>query len=67
MSVTMTMPDGHAILDGGTVLDCIGEVACVRTAQAITASGETRRTAVVDKVNVPNLEVTAIQRKRRLL
>ena len=29
---------------------CIGEVAAARTAQATTASGETRRPAVVDKV-----------------
>ena len=31
-------------------MDCIGEVATARTAQAITASGETRRPAVVDKI-----------------
>ena len=41
MGVTMTMPEGHAILDCGTVLDCIGEVAAALSAQAITASGET--------------------------
>ena len=40
----------HAILDCGAALDCIGEVAAARTAQAITASGETRRPAVVDKI-----------------
>ena len=50
MGVTMTMPEGHAILDCGAALDCIGEVAAARTAQAITASGETRRPAVVDKI-----------------
>ena len=49
MGVTMTMPEGHAILDCGAALDCIGEVAAARTAQASTASGETRRPAVVDK------------------
>ena len=49
MGVTMTMPEGHAILDCGAALDCIGEVAAARTAQAITASAETRRPAVVDK------------------
>ena len=49
MGVTMTMPEGHAVLDCGVALDCIGEVAAARTAQAITASGETRRPAVVDK------------------
>ena len=49
MSVTMTMPEGHAILDSGAALDCFGEVAAARTAQAITASVETRRPAVVDK------------------
>ena len=50
MGVTMTMSEGHAILDCGAALDCIGEVAADRTAQAITASGETRRPAVVDKI-----------------
>ena len=50
MGVTMTMPVGHAILDCGAALDCIGEVAAALTAQAITASGETRRPAVVDKI-----------------
>ena len=50
MGVTMTMLEGHAILDCGVALDCIGEVAAARTAQAITASGETRRPAVVDKI-----------------
>ena len=50
MGVTMTMPEGHAILDCGAALDCIGEVAAARTAQAISASGETRRPAVVDKL-----------------
>ena len=50
IGVTMTMPGGHAILDCGAALDCIGEVAAARTAQAITASGETRRPAVVDKI-----------------
>ena len=46
----MTIPEGHAILDCGAAMDCIGEVAAARTAQAITASGETRRPAVVDKI-----------------
>ena len=46
----VTMPEGHAIVDCGAALDCIGEVAAARTAQAITASGETRRPAVVDKI-----------------
>ena len=50
MGVSMTMPEGHAIFDCGAALDCIGEVAAARTAQAITASGETRRPAVVDKI-----------------
>ena len=48
--VTMTMIEGHATLDCGAALDCIGEVAAARTAQAITASGETRRPAVVHKI-----------------
>ena len=50
MGVTMTMLGGHAIFDRGAALDCIGEVAVARTVQAITASGETRRPAVVDKI-----------------
>ena len=50
MGVTMTMLEGHAIWDCGAALDCIGEVAAARTVQAITASGERRRPAVVDKV-----------------
>ena len=50
MGVTLTMPEGHAILDCGAASDCIGEVAAARTAQAITASGETRRAAVLDKI-----------------
>ena len=48
MGVTMTMPEGHAILDCGAALDCIGVVAAARTAQAITTSGETRCPAIVD-------------------
>ena len=50
MGVTTTMPEGHVILDCGAALDCIAEVAVARTGQAITASGETRRPAVVDKI-----------------
>ena len=50
MGVTMTMFEGHAILDCGVALGCIGEVAAARTAQPITASEETRRPAVVDKI-----------------
>ena len=50
MGVTMTIPEGHAIWDCGAALDCIGEVAAARTAQAIIVSGETRRPAVVDKI-----------------
>ena len=49
MGVTMTMPEGHAIFDCGAALDCTGEVAAAWTAQAITASGETRPFGVVDK------------------
>ena len=37
MGVTMTMPEGRAIWDSGAALDCIGEVAVARTAQANTA------------------------------
>ena len=36
MGVTMTMPEGQSIWDCGAALDCIGEVAAARTAQAIT-------------------------------
>ena len=50
MGVTMTMPERHAILDCTAALDCIGEAAAARTAQAITESGETRRPAIVDKI-----------------
>ena len=50
MGVTLTMPEGHAILDCGAALESIGEVAAARTAQVITASGETRRPAVLDKI-----------------
>ena len=50
MSVTMTMPEGQPIWDCGAALDCIGEVAAARTAQAITAFGGTRRPAIVDKI-----------------
>ena len=46
----MTMPEGYAILDCGAAQDSVGEVAAARTAQAITASGETRPPAVVDQV-----------------
>ena len=42
--------DHAAILDGGAALDCIGEVAAARAAQAITASGGRRRPAVVNKI-----------------
>ena len=48
--ITTTVPEGHAISDCVFALDCIGEVAAARTAQAITASGETRHPAVVDKM-----------------
>ena len=34
----------------GVALGCVGEVAAARTAQAITASGETRRPTVLDKI-----------------
>ena len=50
MGVTMTMPAGQAILNRCAPLDCIGEVAAARTAQATTASGETRCPAVVNKI-----------------
>ena len=42
MGVTMTMPEGHAILVFVAAFNCIGDVAAARTAQAITASKETR-------------------------
>ena len=55
MGVTITMPEKHAILDCGAALDCVGEVAAALAAQAITAFGETRRPAVVDKIQRFNL------------
>ena len=68
MGVTMTMPEGHAILDCGAALDCLGELAAARTAQAITASGGTRRPAVVDKNSTFQVwRVVVILWKRRLL
>ena len=63
----MTMPEGHAILDSGAALDCVGEVATARTAQAITASGEKRRLQLWTRCSVSSLEVTVIRWKRRLL
>ena len=50
MGVTMTMPERHAMLDSGAALDCIGEVAAAGAARATTACGQTRRLAVVDKI-----------------
>ena len=47
--VTMTMP-GHAILDCGAALDCIGEVSTARIANAITASRETSRSPIGDNL-----------------
>ena len=57
MGVTMTMPDKHAMLDCGAALDCIGEVAAARTAQAITASGTT--------TNEPNNTSHEVMKSRR--
>ena len=67
MGVTMTMPEGHAILDCGAALDCIGEVAAARTAQAITASEKHVALQLWTKFNVSNLEVMVILWRRRLL
>ena len=68
MSVTLTMSEGHAILDCGAALDYIGEVAAARTAQAITACGETRRPPQFwTKFNVSSLVVMVILWKRHLL
>ena len=38
MGVTMTIAEGHAILNCGAALDCVREMAAARAAQAITAS-----------------------------
>ena len=54
MVVTLIMPDGNAILGSGAALDCVGGVAAARTAQAITASRETRRPEVVKKRSASN-------------
>ena len=53
MGVTLTMPEGHAILDCGAALDCIGEVAAARTAQAITASGLRLKTSGFAATRLP--------------
>ena len=53
-----------AILDCGAALDCIGEVAAARTAQAITVYVALQ---LWTKFNVSNLEVMAIRWRRRLL
>ena len=60
MGVTMTMPDGHAILDCGAALDCIGEVAAApqRLEKHVALQSWT-------KFNVSNLEVMAIWWRRR--
>ena len=60
----MTMPERHAIWDCGAALDCIGEVAAARAAQAITASGKHVALLLYTKFNVSNL---VILWKRRLL
>ena len=49
MTVTETMPEGHAILDCGAALDCIGSVAAAKTAQALEAQGEDRVPTLVEK------------------
>ena len=68
MGVTMTMPEGHAILDCGAALDCIGEVAAARTAQGHQPRLEKRVALQLwTKFNVLSLEVMAIRWKRRLL
>ena len=60
MGVTLTMPEGHAILDCGAALDCIGEVAAARTAQAITASGRNTSPRSSGQFNVSSLVVMVI-------
>ena len=42
------MPEPHAFIDSGAALDCCGEVAAVRRAQAI-ATGEQRTLALEEK------------------
>ena len=49
MTVTDSMPEGTAIVDCGAALDCMGDSAAAKTAQAIMASGETRLPEIVDK------------------
>ena len=67
MGVTMTMPEGHAIWTVVAALDCIGEVAAARASQAVTASGETRRPAVVHKIQRFKFGGDGDPVKRRLL
>ena len=49
MTVTDSMPEGTAIVDCGAALDCMGDNAAAKTAQAIMASGETRLPEIIDK------------------
>ena len=49
MTVTDSMPEGTAIVDCGAALDCMGDAAAAKTAQALAASGETRLPEIVDK------------------
>ena len=43
MGVTMTMPEGHAILDSGAALDCIGGHHCVWRNTSPRSSGKIQR------------------------
>ena len=48
-NVSDTIPEGHTVIDCGAALDCTGEEAAARTAQALEARGEVRVAECVDK------------------
>ena len=67
MGVTMTIPGGHAILDCGAALDCVGEVQLLGQLRPSPRLERHVALQLWTKFNVSNLEVVAIQWRRRLL
>ena len=65
MGVTLTMPEGHAILDCGAALDCIGEMAAVAQLRPSARLEKHVAPQFWTKFNVSSLMV--ILWKRRLL
>lgn len=49
MNVTVRVPEGHALLDCGAAVDCMGEVSAARTAQALVAHGERRGPVALER------------------